>query len=400
MRVFLSYAHEDRSLVEPVALALRAQGHRVFFDRDSLPPGEEYDIRIRQGIQKSQLFIFFVSPEALDAGSYTLTELGIAQKTWTHPAGRVLPVMLRPVQREQVPPYLLAVTVFEPAGNMPATVADEVHRLAGARRRQVAKAGVAALAVFGLAGASALWFMNRAPAQERIGRDGAPGVLVPAGNFPMGDDEEAPRREVYVDAFYMDRQEVTVARYAKFLAAAGSVKPPESWPEADPARNGDLPVIGVDWNDADAYCRWAGRRLPTEAQWEKAARGSDGRVYPWGNEAPTEARANFGKPTGNPYRGGLAPAGGRPEGASPFGVQDLAGNASEWVQDWFADGYRRGDLRNPQGPPTGEQRVIRGGGWYDAADRLKATRRMHAGPDLRADDMGFRCVQSLAASGP
>jgi TIR domain len=95
MRVFLSYSAEDRNLVEPIYLALRAQGHSVFFDRSELPPGEEYDVRLRRAIEESQLFIFMLSPNSLDAGSYTLTELGIAQKTWEHPAGRLLPVVLR-----------------------------------------------------------------------------------------------------------------------------------------------------------------------------------------------------------------------------------------------------------------------------------------------------------------
>ncbi|HSD60679.1 MAG TPA: SUMF1/EgtB/PvdO family nonheme iron enzyme, partial [Burkholderiales bacterium] len=313
MRIFLSYASEDRSLVEPVALALRAQRHKVFVDRDSLPPGEEYDIRIRKAIEESQLFIFFVSPESLDAGSYTLTELDIAQKTWAHPAGRVLPVVLRRVGMEELPPYLAAVTLFEPAGNLSATVADEVHRRARARGWRIAKACAAGIAAWALVGAGVAWFVNREPAKGTIGKgDGAPTVLVPAGNFQMGDDEESPRRDVYVDAFNMDRQEVTVARFARFMLATGSLNPPEAWPEADPAGGGDLPVIGVDWNDAEAYCRWAGKRLPTEAEWEKAARGTDGRLYPWGSEAPTAARANFGKPAGSPYKGGLAPAGRHP----------------------------------------------------------------------------------------
>lgn len=114
MRVFLCYSSEDRNLVEPISLALRAQGHRVFFDRSDLPPGEEYDMRIRRAMEKSQLFIFMLSPTSLDAGSYTLTELGIAQATWEHPGGRLLPVVLRPMGLDQVPAYLKAITFLEP----------------------------------------------------------------------------------------------------------------------------------------------------------------------------------------------------------------------------------------------------------------------------------------------
>lgn len=124
MRVFLSYAFQDRALAEPIYLALRAQRHNVFFDRADLPPGEEYNVRIRRAIGRSHLFVFLVSPDSLDAGSYTLTELGIAQKIWDHPGGRLLPVVLRPVGLDLLPPYLKSVTLLEPEGNVTATVAD------------------------------------------------------------------------------------------------------------------------------------------------------------------------------------------------------------------------------------------------------------------------------------
>jgi TIR domain len=114
MKVFLSYSSADRELVEPIYLALRAQGHRVFFDRTDLPAGEEYDARIRRAIEKSHLFIFLTSPNALQPGSYTLTELRIAQNTWPHPAGKVLPVILRPVAFDKLSPYLRSVTILEP----------------------------------------------------------------------------------------------------------------------------------------------------------------------------------------------------------------------------------------------------------------------------------------------
>ena len=118
-------------------------------------------------------------------------------------------------------------------------------------------------------------------------------MLISAGSAVLGDDEESPRREVFLDAFYIDRFEVTTGRYAKFFAATGGLQSPDAWDTLDLSRDGELPVIGVNWVDATAYCQWADRRLPTEAEWEKAARGTDQRRYPWGNEAPTSARANF-----------------------------------------------------------------------------------------------------------
>jgi formylglycine-generating enzyme required for sulfatase activity len=396
MKIFLSYASEDRKLVEPIYLALRAQGHKVFFDRSDLPPGEEYDSRIRQAIEGSELLVFFLSPAFLDAGSYTLTELHIAQKTREHPAGKVLPVVLSHVELDRVPPYLKSVTFLEPEGNVTATVADAVHRIAVGRRRRLLKnfaTGLAAAILIGIAGY--FYLANRQTPREITGKDGARAVLVLAGNFIMGDDEDAPLREIYVDAFYLDKYEVTTSRYAKFFQATGSAKPPEDWEEVNLDSMGNLPVVGVDWRDADAYCRWAGKRLPTEAEWEKGARGTDGRAYPWGNDEPTPARATFGKSGASPYNGGLSTVGKHEAGKSPYDAQDLAGNASEWVADWFAESFERGDVRNPKGPETGTGKVIRGGGWYDSGDKIKSTKRYHARPTTRGADIGFRCARDL-----
>jgi formylglycine-generating enzyme required for sulfatase activity len=399
MRVFLSYSSKDRQLVEPIHLALRAQGHTVFFDRADLPPGEEYDERIRRAIEKCQLFVFMVSPDSLQAGSYTLTELSIAEKTWEDPGGRLLPVLLRPIGLDRIPAYLKAVTLLEPEGNVAAGVADAVHRIAVARRRALLKNAAIGVAVASIVCFGAYIYSLKRPAKLEIaGKDGAPALLVPAGNFTMGDDEESPRREVYVDDFYIDKYEVTVSRYAKFLQASGGVKRPDRWEEASLDTASELPVVGVDWHDADAYCRWAGKRLPTEAEWEKAARGTDGRSYPWGNDGPTSQRANFGKSSESPYKGGLAPAGSREAGKSPYGVQDLAGNASEWVADWFQESFMAGDARNPKGPENGSAKVIRGGGWYDPPNKLKSSRRMYASADTRADDLGFRCANDFRSN--
>ena len=395
MRVFLSYSSADRTLVEPIYFALRAQGHTVFFDRADLPAGEEYDARIRRAIEKSHLVVFMVSEESLEAGSYTLTELAIAKRTWEHPAGRILPVLLEPISLERLPPYLRSVTVLQPEGDLTASVADQVYRIAQTRQRARLKATAVVLVAAAVVCAGAYAYWIRDPAAEITGSDGAVAVMVPAGNFLMGDDVESPAREVYLDSFYVDKHEVTVSRYARFLKATGGAKPPDDWEQSDVENGGTLPVVGVDWHDAEAYCRWAGKRLPTESEWEKAARGGDGRRYPWGNDEPNSERANFGKSAQGPYKGGLEPVDTRDAGKSPYGVHDLAGNASEWVSDWFAAGFVRGQVRNPQGPENGTGKVIRGGGWYDAAERLNSSRRMHASPGTRADDIGFRCAKDF-----
>jgi formylglycine-generating enzyme required for sulfatase activity len=233
---------------------------------------------------------------------------------------------------------------------------------------------------------------------EVVGRDGAPMVLIPAGPFPMGSEEvadEEPIHEVELDAFYLDRFEVTTARYAKFLEATG-IKPPRHWEEVNLARDGRRPVVGVSWDAAAAYCRWVGKRLPTEAEWEKAARGTDGRRFPWGNEPPTAERGNFGR---QPWKGyeTLHEVGSHPLGRSPYGVEDMAGNAWEWVADWYdVRYYGKSPKRNPPGPADGVERVVRGGGWnYDGVFARAADRNRDA-PDTEINTFGFRCATDAA----
>ena len=383
MNIFLSYASEDRDTAQAVALALRAQGHDVFFDREDLAPGDEYNARIRDAIEQTDLFVFLISAASLDAGSYTLTELEIAQTCWKHPAGKLLPVLLRPLPFEQIPVLLKSVTLLQPEGNVPASVAHAVQRIARARRRSwLIKAALALLVVAVAIGA---WFL------VDHGDDGM--VRIPAGTFTMGDDENAPQRDVYVDDFALDQYEVTVARYRQFLEATGAVNAPEGWETVDFARDGELPVIGVDWHDADAYCTWAGKRLPTEAEWEKAARGADARMYPWGDASPLYDQANFQNHSPSAYDGGLMAVGTHPAGNSPYAIHDLAGNAAEWVADWYSEGVSLSDVRNPKGPDSGDGKVIRGGGFREPAEHIRATARFHASPQTRSEEIGFRCAE-------
>jgi formylglycine-generating enzyme required for sulfatase activity len=393
MKIFLSYASQDRALAAAINRALLHQGHDVFFDRDDLPPGEEFHDRIRAGIERSKLFVFLASGHALDPASYTLSELEIAQKVIERPHGRLLPVLLEPMDFAKLPAFLKSVTVLETPGDITAAVADAVYRIAQKRKQRLRiRAAIGMSAITAIAAGIWLALPDGALPQERIGKDKAPADLVPAGTFAMGDGEFSPQRKIHLDAFYIDRFEVTTGRYAKFLAATGSVRAPQRWDALDLGAASELPVVGVDWNDAAAYCAWAGRRLPTEAEWEKAARGSDGRMYPWGNESPTLERANYLNASPDAYGGGLHKVGSHPAGRSPLGVHDMAGNANEWVADWYAEAFASGDVRNPRGAESGTARVIRGGGRYDSAERIASARRWHAPPSSRSDDIGFRCA--------
>jgi formylglycine-generating enzyme required for sulfatase activity len=391
MKIFLSYASQDRALVEPVRLALLAQGHNVFFDREDLPPGDEYDARIRRAIESSHLFIAFLSPDTFDRGSYTITEIEIAERTWVHPKGRVLPVVLRAVDFAQIPSYLKAITFLEPTGNVAASVADVVHSHGRERRLTLLKWSAAAAATLVVA-TLAYYFLARNPTNAT--RDGAPMVLVPGGEFQMGDGELDPLRHVHVDPFFIDVYEITTERFASFLTANGGIAPPDHWEDVKLERDRERPVIGVSWHDADGYCRWAGKRLPTDAEWEKAGRGTDSRKFPWGDAAATPAHANFLNEADAPYPNGLHPVGKHPKGQGSAGTFDQAGNASEWVADWYTDSFdRRNDSRNPKGPPSGDGKVLRGGGWHEGEQRMTVTARYHASPDTRADDLGFRCAR-------
>jgi len=268
-------------------------------------------------------------------------------------------------------------------------------------------------------------------------RDGMTLVYVPAGEFQMGSsaadqaapNNEKPQRTVYLDAFWMDQTEVTNAMFAKFVEDEGRLTTAEKegcgtvtkvdatylcsagvdWLHPrGPASNleglDNHPVVQVSWYDASAYCEWAGRRLPTEAEWEKAARGTDGRTFPWGNRALTGKLLNFAdkymtvdwadKATDDGYPF-TAPVGSYPAGASPYGALDLAGNVEEWVADWYDEAYySRAPDRNPPGPTSGELRVVRGGAWIGGEWSVRVISRKGEYQNNRNDIFGFRCARS------
>jgi formylglycine-generating enzyme required for sulfatase activity len=230
--------------------------------------------------------------------------------------------------------------------------------------------------------------------------DEMPMALIPEGPFWMGRDgtealeDERPRHQVWLDAYLMDVYEVSTAQYARFLAATNR-PPPWQWETVDLSVHGDRPVIGVDWEDAEAYCRWAGKRLPTEAEWEKAARGTDERLYPWGNQTPTASLANFALGARFSYGQVLMPVGHYKQGISPYGLYAMAGNVWEWVHDWYgAHYYEVSPERNPQGPEQGQFKVLRGGSWSDLPKYLLTYGRFKLPPTTRNSFTGFRCAKS------
>jgi serine/threonine-protein kinase len=225
-------------------------------------------------------------------------------------------------------------------------------------------------------------------------------IYVPEGEFTMGSDygeaNSQPVHLVYLDAFWIDRTEVTNGMYA-LCVADGSCQPPTTSSSIDRSNYygnpefDNYPVIYVDWNMAEAYCQWAGRGLPTEAEWEKAARGTDGRTYPWGNDAPDANLLNFELNLGDTTAVGNYPA-----GASSYGALDMAGNVWELVADWYQSDYYTilgKNAVNPQGPQVGKYRVMRGGAWGIFAFGVTSTVRVRYLPSSSNYDVGFRCAR-------
>lgn len=262
-------------------------------------------------------------------------------------------------------------------------------------------------------------------AEEEVAKPPEGMILIPAGTFQMGsttgDVDEAPVHTVELDAFYIDQHEVTNAEYRAFVTVTGYPPPRgigytavyellkhgyEPWNDPD-FNHPDQPVTTVTWFDAAAYCEWAGKRLPTEAEWEKAARGGlEGTRYSWGNAEPNDTTANFAdsqtefewrSPDVNDGYLFTAPVGMfQPNG---YGLFDMAGNVWEWCADWYSTTYysdvqsAESPLRNPKGPDTGKRRVLRGGTWYRAAHTIRNAERISDYPDNSLNVVGFRCAK-------
>ena len=251
-------------------------------------------------------------------------------------------------------------------------------------------------------------------------RDGMTLVYVPAGEFAMGKKavdsiaicdqfhlncfldwftNQEPPHKIYLDAFWIDQTEVTNGMYAQCVQAGDCAVPVsiKSYTHESYFGNSQFdkyPVLFVTWDDAKAYCKWAGRRLPTEAEWEKAARGTDERTYPWGNDLPNDNAVNY-----RHARLDTIPVGSIPKGASPYGVLDMAGNVWEWVSDWYDENYYAVSPKsNPLGPDSGTHHVLRGGAFGSGVYNITATFRFISKPEETYAWFGFRCAASAIKS--
>ncbi len=245
----------------------------------------------------------------------------------------------------------------------------------------------------------------------------APMVTVPAGWFLMGtphvdeillgfegpyDDTEQPQRRIWLDAYEIDRDEVSLGNYLAWVLRTSRPLDPQLARELAGTRRlsdetlASWPAFHLRWYDAEAYCRSLGKRLPSEAEWEKAARGTTGQIFPWGTKAPARWFAVFNLQIEDSLLP-LAPVDSFAEGRSPYGLHHMAGNVAEWVQDWGGvDTYVTMPERNPTGPPGGRYKIVRGGSWRSSQAMLRAATRGGAPPMFSSSTIGFRCARSVS----
>lgn len=229
-------------------------------------------------------------------------------------------------------------------------------------------------------------------------KDGMTMFFVPEGEFTMGSNvktDEQPIHTVYLDSFWIYQTEVTNAMYGKCVTEGACSEPHDSSSSTQNDYYGNFtfnnyPVIYVDWSQAMTYCEWSGGSLPTEAQWEKVARGTGERIYPWGNDSPSCGLANIPG-----CKGDTTAVGSYPAGKSPYGALDMAGNVWEWVSDWYSTSYPAGTVSNPQGPSFGDARGLRGGSWIDDTYDFRSAGRAGVSTMYGTYDIGFRCVMPV-----
>ena len=239
--------------------------------------------------------------------------------------------------------------------------------------------------------------------KTRMGDEGREMVQIPEGPFTMGshegDPDEAPEHQVFLKGFFLDRKEVTQTEYMRFAKMTKRSMPRIEVFEDDQSKllQPDFAAMSVSWDDATAYCKWAGKRLPTEAEWEKAGRGEGKRRYPWGDKFAVNAANVDGSEDGYKY---LAPPGSFEAGRSPYGLYDMTGNVAEWVADSYDEGYyKKSPYRDPKGPDNADLKVVRGGSWRETEHNARLSKRF-AAKHWRTDiTIGIRCAADLEQEG-
>jgi formylglycine-generating enzyme len=395
-QVFISHAHEDDTFAHRLAKDLRSEGWSVWIAPDSIQPGETWVESINRGLDESSYFLLVLTPAAA-ASPWVTTETNVAISLEHQRKMRFLPLDVDPCQP---PPLWTAYQNVPFRGNYKRGLEHLLARLNGRPPRQWMDGDK------GREISAAKTFSDR----RLHDRSRVEFVRIPPGDFVFGAADgdkrhEFEARSVHLKEYWIGRGPVTNAQFARFVEATHFQTTAEEtgyarvwssgrWVDVEKAYwrrpegprsniDGRLhhPVVCISWFDAQAFCEWAGLRLPDEKEWEKAARGSDGRLYPWGDERPGKNRVNFA------MHHGRTTAVGRfsPAGDSPFGVQDMAGNVWEWTVTW-ADAAQRA-------------RILRGGAWPSDERNLRATYRVDIDPLMRLNTVGFRVAARIGDAG-
>jgi formylglycine-generating enzyme required for sulfatase activity len=391
-RIFISHAHEDRQVAQRLAGDLRKHGHAVWIAPDSIEPGESWVSAIDRGLHVSGVFLALLSPAAVKS-PWVKSETRVAIQLEHQKKMRVLPVMLKPCDTADLSTFITSYQTVS-LGNRYDKALPELLVELGSSRARVAAQAIARRLQGG--NGKARWSKQveiEVPIRMEM-------LRVPAGSFWMGShpdrdehaqENEQPRHRVKLADYYIARHPVTHTQYAMFAQAMQRDFKLVEGKE-------DHPVVNVSWHDAAAFCTWLSQltgfqfNLPTEAEWEKAARGTDGRIYPWGDEFEAKRL--------NSFENGIretTPAGKySPEHDSPYGIADMCGNVWEWCADWYAeDEYaRRAKARtvDPLGPEAGMMKVLRGGAFDFNKSAVRCAYRAANSPFERSYDYGFRVV--------
>ena len=399
-QVFMCYAREDEDFVLKLAGALKAQGVPVWIDQWELPVGADWDMEIEEALSKSSHLVLVISPASMRS-----REVRDEWRAVIDEGIQIIPVLLeecrihrRLKQREYVD--------FTSTSPTDATAVGEIVRALGMEGRAAEK-------------------QERPPAlsaepdrAQTTGELRSPGtgpisldlVRVPAGEFSMGSDrkraqyaqdDEFPQHQLNLPEFHIGRYPVTNEQYQAFIQATGYRQPRDWKARRMPLGKENHPVVAVKWIDAVAFCTWLSEetgqtfRLPTEAEWEKAARGTDGRIWPWGDEPPDGSRCNFG----NQVRGTTPVGRYSPQGDSPYGCADMAGNVDEWCQSLHRPyPYQAGDGREDL--KADGWRVLRGGSFDVALKDVRCASRNSIIPDIRDYYYGFRVAMGTLPGAP
>ena len=456
LKVFLCHAHADRDAVRGLYARLTQDGVDAWFDKAKLLPGQDWELEIRKAVREADVVVVCLSKQFNQAG-FRQKEVRLALDTaMEKPEGEIFIIPARLEECDTLESlrkwhwvdlfeedgydmlmrafraradrigvtlqikkkWLPNITSPRPNQQKPAEIKKPVaSRLKIKSQIAYWIGGVAILALgIGLLSSldgNELSFVptptnvdatntsSSTPFSAEI-KDvkGVPMALVSAGEFTMGHEwfyasNEKPEHQIYLDAFYMDKYEVTNALYKDCIEAGGCTLPQNSSSNTrssyyDNSEFNDYPVVYIDWSQSKAYCEWRGASLPTEAQWEKAARGADERSYPWGEGLDCD-KANYS----HCKSGDTTPVGSYENGKSPYGIYDLSGNVWEWVADWYdSNYYANSPSTNPLGPASGQYRILRGGasGYYNYYGPTAYARNKYS-QEFGSFNIGFRCAR-------